>query len=74
MRLVWYTLGMAIKTICQVPGQFTTKIEEKSVEVKVNLSQQLKLSKSQAKILDANLHNAIELVLAPHFMKVPKKK
>jgi hypothetical protein len=66
---------MAIKTVCQTPGaQFHTKIDKKSVEVKVDLPNELKLSKKQAKILDSNLHNALELVLATYFVKKSKRR
>jgi hypothetical protein len=65
---------MAIKTACQTPGaQFHTKIASKSVEVKVDLPSELKLTKKEAQTLDSNLHNALELVLAPYFIKRKRK-
>jgi len=61
-------LGMAIKTECQTPGAvFHTKINGRSIELKVDLPKDLLLTEKQAELLEANLHNAMELVLAPYF-------
>lgn len=59
---------MAMKTECQTPGaQFHTVIKPKVVEIKVDLPKALNLDLEEAKILEANLHNAMELVLARYF-------
>jgi hypothetical protein len=65
---------MAIKTVCQTPGAvFHTSIKSKQVSCIIDLPKSLKLDKEQAELLDANIHNAMELVLAPYF-KEPKRK
>lgn len=59
---------MAMSTTCQTSGaQFHTSISSASVEIRVDLPFNLDLTEEQAKILEANLHNVLELVLAPHF-------
>lgn len=59
---------MAKKTPCQTPGAFFgTHISKDSVGVGVSVPFKLKLSKDEAKVLEANIHNAMELVLAPYF-------
>ncbi len=59
---------MANKTICQTPGaQFHTQIKPNVISCKVDLPFELKLTPEQAKILDTNIHNVMELVLAPYF-------
>ena len=60
----------AVKTDCQTPdAQFHIKVADKKVSVEVDLPKSLDLSEDDAKLLEANLHNAIELVLAPYFKK-----
>lgn len=59
---------MANKTTCQTPdAQFHTKIEDKAIYCKVDLPFDLKLTNDEAEILDTNIHNAMELVLAKYF-------
>lgn len=61
---------MAIETPCQTPGAyFHTSIQEEAVVVAVNFARKISLSPEQAEILEANIHNAMELVLAPYFKK-----
>jgi hypothetical protein len=63
----------AVKTKCQTPdAQFNIEINDKSVSVKVELPMELDLSESEAKLLESNIHNAMELVLAPYFIKGKK--
>ncbi len=63
----------AVKTKCQTPdAQFNIEISDKSVSVKVELPMELDLSESEAKLLESNIHNAMELVLAPYFIKGKK--
>lgn len=59
---------MAIKTVCQTPGAiFHTKIKPKTIECKVDLPYPLDLTEEQAKLLEANLHNILEIALARYF-------
>ena len=59
---------MAIETECQTPGAvFHTKIDPKKISCSVDLPKKLELTEEQAKILESNIHNAMELVLAPYF-------
>lgn len=61
---------MAIETECQTPdAKFVTVIRERLVLVGVRTPFPLDLSEGQAEELEANLHNAIELVLKPYFNK-----
>lgn len=61
---------MAIKTVCQTPGTvFHTKIESKKISCEVDLPKPIKLTEKQAELLEANIHNAMELVLARYFTK-----
>lgn len=60
---------MAIETKCQTNGaMFHTQIQDEKVSVNVALPFPLNLTEEQAKLLEANLHNAVELALAPHFV------
>lgn len=59
---------MAIETVCQTPGtQFSTSIHRDSIQINIVLSRYLELTEEQAEVLEINIHNALELVLAPHF-------
>lgn len=59
---------MAVETVCQTPGaQFHTHISSDVIECKVNLPKALDLTEEEAKLLESNLHNALELVLARYF-------
>ncbi len=61
---------MANATPCQTSGAiFHIAVNDKSVSCKVELPMELKLSEEQAEILETNIHNAMELVLAPYFFK-----
>ncbi len=65
---------MAVKTICQTPGAvFHTTINKKTVSCTVDLPTPLNLTESQAQLLDSNIHNAMELVLAPYFTEQKTK-
>jgi len=65
---------MALKTTCQTPGtQFHTIIEENLVTIQVDLPKGILPSgEEENALLEANLHNALELVLAPYFRKQPR--
>ena len=61
---------MALKTKCQTPGaHFTTKIEPSKIKVYIALPFDLQLTEAQAALLEANIHNVLELCLAPHFSR-----
>jgi hypothetical protein len=61
---------MANSTKCQTPGAiFHTKITTRQISLSVDLPEHLELSEEQAEMLEANLHNAAELVLAPYFIE-----
>lgn len=59
---------MAQWTPCQTPGtQFHMHITENGFSVLVALPKPLRLNAAEAKLLEANIHNALELVLARYF-------
>jgi hypothetical protein len=61
---------MAVETDCMTDGaNYTTVINSKMVSVSVKMPFNLILSEKEATQLQDNLHNAIELVLAPHFLR-----
>lgn len=58
----------AVKTECQTPdAQFNIEINDSSVSVKVDLPMKLDITEEEAKLLESNIHNVMELVLAPYF-------
>lgn len=58
----------AVKTECQTPdAQFNIDISDEKVSVEVELPMKLDLTEDEAKLLESNIHNAMELVLAPYF-------
>jgi hypothetical protein len=60
---------MAIKTKCQTPNAiFKIKVKNKSVKCEVDLPFALNLSKNEAIQLEANIHNAFEMVLSKYFI------
>ncbi len=60
----------AVKTPCQTPdAQFNIEIKDKKVSVEVELPMELDLTEKDAKLLEDNIHNAMELVLARYFEK-----
>jgi len=62
---------MSLPTPCQTPdAKFQIRICGSKVEVDVILPFMLKLTDEQAEVLEANIHNAMELVLAPLFVRV----
>ena len=59
---------MALSTDCQTKdAHYNIKINSKQIEVFVKLPFELKLTEEQAIILEANIHNVMELVLSKHF-------
>ncbi len=66
-------INEAVKTKCQTAGAvYQTQITENNITVNIKIPFNLDLNKSEAKLLEDNIHNVLELVLAPHFLK--KKK
>lgn len=56
---------MALATPCQTPGAvYHTRIQDDRITVEIDLGHDLILDDESAAILEANLHNAVELVLA----------
>lgn len=61
---------MALLTKCQTPGAvFSTKIKPGEVNVKIKWAKLRFLTEAEATLLEANIHNALELVLAPYTIK-----
>lgn len=59
---------MAIETPCQTPDTvFSTHINENVVVCIVNLPFDLNLTEEGAQVLEANIHNMMELVFKPYF-------
>lgn len=64
---------MAIETPCQTPETwFDTEVGDESLTIKVRLPFSLNLSEQEAILLEANIHNALELVLARYFPRKNK--
>ena len=60
----------AVKTECQTPeANYNIEISDDKVSVEVDLPMELDLTEQEAKLLESNIHNAMELVLAPYFLK-----
>lgn len=60
----------AIKTDCQTEGAtYQTDISKDNISVNIKIPFELQLDKDEAKLLESNLHNALELVLKPYFNK-----
>lgn len=59
----------AVRTECQTPeAKYNIEISDDKVSVQVELPMQLDLNEKEAKLLESNIHNAMELVLAPYFL------
>jgi len=58
---------VAVETSCQTPGAvFETHVDASRWTIQVDLPAPMKLTAQEADLVSANLHNAVELVLAPH--------
>jgi hypothetical protein len=58
----------AVKTECQTPGtQYQIDISDKAISVNIELPMKLDIDEEEAKLLESNLHNAIEIVLSKYF-------
>ncbi len=61
---------MATATRCQTPGAvYWVIIGPDRIAVDVDLPFDLALGEDDAALLEANLHNMVELVLAPYFAR-----
>lgn len=61
---------MAMETPCQTSGaMFHTEINNLGITASVDFGKEINLTENQAEVLEANIHNALELVLAPFFME-----
>jgi hypothetical protein len=59
---------MAVATQCQTAGVvYETLLSPWGIRMELGMPHPLDLTKDEAKLLEANLHNAVELVLAPYF-------
>jgi hypothetical protein len=60
---------MAMRTVCQTPdAQFHTHITNESLSVTVDFGRSLNLDEGESLLLEANAHNAFELVLAKYYV------
>jgi hypothetical protein len=60
---------MAVTTPCQTPGAvYSTDISDRRVIVVVELGRSIKLTESGAKLLEDNIHNAMDLILARYYV------
>jgi hypothetical protein len=60
----------AEKTKCQTPDSiYNISISDDEVSANIKLPKKLDLNKTDAKILETNLHNVIEIVLSKYFYK-----
>lgn len=58
----------ARKTPCQTPGaEFHTKISPKNISVRVTLPESKKIEEEQARLVEDELHNVVELVVSKHY-------
>ena len=56
---------MATETRCQTPGaQFHVHIDHSHISIRIDTPHSFDLTEKQAALLDANIHNALELALA----------
>lgn len=61
-------INEALRTPCQTNGAiWEIEISDDEIEVEVKLPFKLELTKEEAKLLENNLHNAVELVLSKYF-------
>lgn len=61
-------INESIKTPCQTPGtQFHIEIKEDTISISIDLPMKLDLTEEDAKLLENNIHNAMELVISRYF-------
>lgn len=60
----------ANETPCQTPESvYNITVQDNEIKCSVRLPMDLELSEDEAKILETNVHNAMELVLSGYFKK-----
>ena len=58
----------ALKTECQTPEtKYNISINKDKVSVEIELPMELDISEDEAKILEANIHNMMEVILSKYF-------
>lgn len=65
-------LDEALATKCRTPdAQYHTKISDDKIETSVDIPSKIlsELNEEQVETLEKTLHNAIEMVLAPYYIK-----
>ena len=64
---------MAAETKCLTNGAiYNTEISSQKVFVSVELPFKLEIGEEEAELLDALIHNQLELVLRPYFLRAKK--
>lgn len=62
---------MAVETCCQTPGAvYSFRITARTVEATVALPPEVAIPEDDAELLEANLHNVLEVVLARYWEAV----
>lgn len=62
---------MATETPCQTPGaRYHTSVSTRGVTVNVEFGTWFYIDEARAKLLEDTLHNAVELALAPLYVKM----
>lgn len=65
---------MATSTKCQTPGaQFHTHITGEKASVTIDFGKKIPLNEEEATLLEANLHNAVEQVMAKYYASSGKQ-
>lgn len=60
----------ALETDCQTNGAiYNTNISDNNIKIDIEIPFILDIDESEAELLEANIHNALELVLRPYFKK-----
>ena len=58
----------SIKTPCQTPDMiYNIEINSDEIEINLKFPFSLEIDEEEAKILESNLHNSIEIVLSKYF-------
>ena len=58
-----------LKTVCQTPdAMFHIKIGSNNINCEVELPFDLDIDEKEAKLLETNIHNALELILSKYFI------
>lgn len=58
----------ALETPCQTPGvEYNINISENKINIEIDLQTSLNIDENEAEILEANIHNSIEVILSKYF-------